>query len=237
MQTITNKMMMKTYLELNDIELMEQTASCLRDMLLIRLLFHLAGRISEILGIVVEDVDFAGGLIRIIHLKTRSKLLCSTCEARLSKSSSFCPKCGIKIDKAKLQEQEQRKFRSIPVDRKTLIMLKDYIDQGGPVLKNGKRCIFNVNRHRAWQIIKRCAETAGLPDLVNPDTGKPRGVSPHRLRDAFAVHAMKLDDSGDGLRLLQQHLGHASFNTTAKYRKVAGEEQREWYDNLWKEKE
>lgn len=37
------------------------------------------------------------------------------------------------------------------------------------------------------------------------------------LRDAFSVHAMKLDDSGDALRLLQEHLGHASFNTTAKY--------------------
>jgi integrase/recombinase XerD len=46
---------------------------------------------------------------------------------------------------------------------------------------------------------------------------------------------MKLDDSGDALRLLQEHLGHASFNTTAKYRKVAGEEHRRWYDHLWAE--
>jgi len=46
-------------------------------------------------------------------------------------------------------------------------------------------------------------------------------------------HAMKLDDSGDALRLLQEHLGHASFNTTAKYRKVAGEEHRKWYESLW----
>ena len=37
--------------------------------------------------------------------------------------------------------------------------------------------------------------------------------------------------------LLQEHLGHASFNTTAKYRKVAGEEHREWYDKLWAKKE
>ena len=72
-----------------------------------------------------------------------------------------------------------------------------------------------------------------VSDLVNPETGRIRSVSPHRLRDAFAVHAMKLDDSGDGLRLLQEHLGHASFNTTARYRKVAGEEHRKWYDSLW----
>ena len=69
--------------------------------------------------------------------------------------------------------------------------------------------------------------------MVNPETGRVRGVSPHRLRDAFRVHAMKLDDSVDALRLLQEHLGHASFNATAKYRKVAGEEHRSWYDRLW----
>jgi len=46
---------------------------------------------------------------------------------------------------------------------------------------------------------------------------------------------MKLDDSGDALRLLQEHLGHASFNTTAKYRKVAGEEHRNWYEGLWRD--
>lgn len=81
--------------------------------------------------------------------------------------------------------------------------------------------------------MRECARRAGLPNLVNPETGRLRGVSPHRLRDAFAVHAVKMDDSGDGLRLLQEHLGHASFNTTAKYRKVAGEEHREWYQKLW----
>ena len=93
--------------------------------------------------------------------------------------------------------------------------------------------IFGVNRHRAWQIVTDCADKAGLGELVNPETGKVHKVSPHRLRDAFAVHAVKLDDSGDGLRLLQEHLGHQSFNTTARYRKVAGEEHREWYDKLW----
>jgi integrase/recombinase XerD len=28
-------------------------------------------------------------------------------------------------------------------------------------------------------------------------------------------------------------LGHVSFNTTAKYRKVAGEELKDWYEKLW----
>jgi integrase/recombinase XerD len=48
---------------------------------------------------------------------------------------------------------------------------------------------------------------------------------------------MKSNSSGDSLRMLQEHLGHASFNTTAKYRKVGGSELKEWYGKLWVEKE
>ena len=121
----------------------------------------------------------------------------------------------------------------LPIDSQTLDLLKEYIQRGGPVVKEGKTLIFGINRHRYWQVVKECAEKAGLPKLVNPETGKVHNVSCHKLRDCFAIHAMKLDDSGDGLRLLQEHLGHQSFNTTAKYRKVSGKEQREWYDRMW----
>jgi len=132
-----------------------------------------------------------------------------------------------------VREQEYRRQRVLPIDDETLGMLKEYVRRGGPVLRDGRRLIFGINRHRAWQIVKKCAEKAGLPKLVNLETGKIHNVSPHCLRSAFAVHAMKLDDSGDGLRLLQEHLGHQSFNTTAKYRKVSGREHQEWYQKLW----
>jgi len=111
-------------------------------------------------------------------------------------------------------------------------MLRQYLSQSKSCV-DGDEPLFRLNRHRAWQIVRDCTLRARLPDLVNPETGRTRGVSPHRLRDAFSVHAMKLDDSGDGLRLLQEHLGHVSFNTTAKYRKIAGNEHREWYNRLW----
>jgi integrase/recombinase XerD len=34
-------------------------------------------------------------------------------------------------------------------------------------------------------------------------------------------------------QVLKMSLGHASFNTTAKYRKIAGDEHRSWYNRLW----
>ena len=220
---------MKAYLEFADIVLMEEATTNLRDRLLVRILFRLGCRISEALALKVEDIDFDQGMVTIEHLKARIKLCCRKCGARLGRSHKFCPICGDSVEKAVAQEKEHRRVRTLPVDSDTLEALADFIKRDktrGP--------IFRINRHRAWQVVRECAERAGLPDLVNPETGRVHGVSPHRLRDAFATYAIKLDDSGDGLRLLQEHLGHASFNTTAKYRKIAGEEHRQWYDKLWK---
>jgi integrase/recombinase XerD len=225
--------MVKVYLEPKDIEQLEDATLNLRDKLLIRTLFCIGYRISEGLGIEVDNIDFTQGTVTIQHLKVRSKLSCPECGARLGKSHAFCPKCGDEVKQPVIREGEHRRQRILPTDKVTLELLQEYIERGGPVLKNGRRLIFGINRHRAWQIVTECAKRAGLPQLINPETGKTHNVSPHRLRDAFAVNAVKFDDSGDGLRLLQEHLGHQSFNTTARYRKVAGEELRDWYDKLW----
>ena len=224
---------MKAYLEPDEVAMIEKASSNLRDRLLIRLLFHLGCRVSEALGLSVQDIDFSRAILTIKHLKRRLKLSCSNCGARLGAAHVFCPQCGGKIERTRAEEQEHRRQRVLPVDQDTMKMLKEYIDCSGPVVRDGRELIFGINRHRAWQIVKECAERAGLPKLVNPETGKTHNVSPHQLRDAFAVHAVKLNDSGDGLRLLQEHLGHQSFNTTAKYRKISGEEHQQWFERLW----
>jgi len=224
---------MKAYLEPDEVKLMEDKTTNLRDRLLVRLLFHLGCRISEALALTPDDVDFDRGSVTIIHLKSHTKLSCPSCGARLGRSHAFCPKCGVKVEDRVAKEQQYRRQRVLPLDKDTLSLLREYIRRGGPVVRDSKKLIFGINRHRAWQVIRECAKKAGLPRLINPETGKSHNVSPHGLRDSFAVHAVKLDDSGDGLRLLQEHLGHASFNTTAKYRKISGTEHRDWYQRLW----
>jgi len=220
----------KAYLEPEEITLMEKAATCFRDRLLIRLLFRLGCRISEALALKVEDIDTVQGTVTIEHLKSRLKLSCPKCGARLGKSHKFCPICGDSVEKAVAQEKEHRRVRTLPVDGDTLEMLSDFIRRD-----KTKGLIFGIIRHRAWQIIRDCAEKAGLPKLVNPETGRVHNVSPHKLRDAFATRAVKLDDSGDGLRMLQEQLGHANIGTSMRYRKIAGKELKEWYRKLWEE--
>jgi integrase/recombinase XerD len=227
---------MKTYLELAELELLEQVATNLRDRLLIRLLSHLGCRITEALALTVQDIDLEQGTVTIEHLKSCLKLSCPRCNARLGRSHAFCPKCGAKVEQAVAQAKEHRRLRTLHLDHDTLEMLRDYIHRGGSVSRDDKQLLFGINRHRAWQVITECARKAELPPLVNPETGRVHGVSPHRLRDAFAVMAVQQDDSTDSVRMLQEWLGHASIGTTMRYRKVAGQELKEWYQKLWGKK-
>jgi integrase/recombinase XerD len=223
----------KVYIDAEQVKLMEEAAEYLRDKLLIRLLFRLGCRISEALGIGVEDIDFDRGVVTIEHLKVRINFSCPGCGAKLGRNHRFCPGCGLKVGKAVTRAGEHRRRRTLPVDDDTLATLRDYIAGGGPVSHDDKQSLFGITRGHAWRIITELAGKADLGVLVNPETGKVRKISPHRLRDAFAVHAVKLNDSGDGLRLLQEQLGHQSITTTMRYRKISGEEQREWYEKLW----
>ncbi len=72
---------------------------------------------------------------------------------------------------------------------------------------------------------------------MNPETGKVHGVSPHKLRDAFAIMAVQRDDSTDSIRMLQEQLGHVNIGTTMRYRKVAGKELKDWYTRLWEKRD
>lgn len=89
---------MKAYLEPEEIVMLENAASNLRDKILIHVLYRLGCRISEALALTVEDIDFNRGTITIIHLKRRVKLSCTNCGARLGLSHSFCPNCGVRIN-------------------------------------------------------------------------------------------------------------------------------------------
>ena len=169
--------MSKAYLEVREVQKLEQAATNLRDKLLIRLLFHLGCCVSEALGISVSDIDFNQATVTIEHLKTRLKLSCLRCGGRLSRTAKFCPGCGGSVKKAVAEEKEHRRRRTLPIDEDTLEMLREYIDRGGPVRINGKQLLFGLSRGRAWLVVRECASRTGLGQLVNPETGEARGIS------------------------------------------------------------
>ncbi len=93
-------MVIKTYLEPEDIEKLEEAVICLRDKLLIRLLFRLSCRLSEALAITIDDIDLVSGTVTIQHLKERIKLKSPECNPRFGRNNTFCPGCGQKVSEA-----------------------------------------------------------------------------------------------------------------------------------------
>jgi integrase/recombinase XerD len=107
----------KAYLEPEDAALLETATTNLRDRLLVRLLFRTGCRISEALALKTDDIDFARGTVTIQHLKSRVRLFCPTCEARLGRSHVFCPGCGEKVGLASVKELQHRRLRTLPIDK------------------------------------------------------------------------------------------------------------------------
>lgn len=244
----TGRCEVKTYLEPAEVALLEANAlarerntrelvPCLRDQLLIRLLFRLALRVSEALALGVEDCDLKALQVMVIRQKERLRLFCPECGERLARRHHHCPGCGKRIPEPVQKLQEVRRQRSLPLDTGTAQLLREFIEKGGPVLKDGRLLLFGITPARAFQVVRDAAQRAGLGKLMNPETGKEHQVSPHRLRDAFATHAASMDDSAEAMRLLQDYLGHTDFNTTARYIKLSGKRQGEWLDRLWQGKD
>ena len=169
----------RPYIEFQDGLTMEKAATNMRDRLLIKLLLYTGIRISEALALTVDDINFNVCTITIRHLKASVRRSCPSCGVRLSKTAVFCPGCGKQVSEATASQREKRRLRTIPLDQGTIDLLKTYIERGGAVEKDGKKFIFNINRHRAWQVVKSCAERAGLSPIFNPRTGKVHHISPH----------------------------------------------------------
>ena len=209
---------LKTYLEPGEVESLIQAAPTLRDKLIIRFLFRTGCRVSELCALKAANIDFKRSLILIDHLKSLPRMLCPGCEKKVGGKSRFCPYCGTELTET--EPKQVRRQRLIPLDRETFKLIKEYLKKRR---SNDDRLI-PLTRQRVNQIVKEAAEEASLGGkiLLNPEsgTGKRHYVSPHRLRDAFAIYWLDAKDSPEAQKALQEQLGHMRFDTTAKYLKL-----------------
>ena len=170
---------MKVYLELGEVERLEHATTCLRDRLLIRLLARLGCRVSEALVLAVDDIDFNQGTVRIEHLKSRLRLSCPQCGARLGKSHAFCPKCGQPVNRAIAKEKEYRRMRTLPIDDETLKLLRHYIERGGAVLRAGKKLILGTVSRYPFPLPRGRGCLATSPPLSpSPLKERLKGLAP-----------------------------------------------------------
>ena len=192
-------------LPLSDVEAILDAASApgtvlaLRDRALLELLYGTGARISEAVGL---DVDDLGGLEGTDGLN------------------------GSDGVGTVLLHGKGGKERIVPVGSYAREALHAYLVRGRPELasaataRGNRGALFlnarggRLSRQSAWAVLAKTAERAGVT----------RDVSPHTLRHSFATHLL---DGGADVRVVQELLGHASVTTTQIYTLVTVDSLRE----------
>jgi integrase/recombinase XerD len=182
----------------------------LRDRALLELLYGTGARISEAVGLDVDDLGFlAAGDVAAAAGPT------------LASSGPQAPPATVRL------AGKGGRDRVVPVGRYAREALDAYLIRARPTLAAAARrasaspAVFlnarggRLTRQGAWGVLKAAADRAGLD-----------GVSPHTLRHSYATHLL---DGGADVRVVQELLGHASVTTTQIYTMVTVDKLREVY--------
>lgn len=118
------------------------------------------------------------------------------------------------------------KERIVPIGRKALQWLKNYLNNVRPLLdREGSPVLFLTRRGKAftrqgiWKILRIYGQKAGLKEKLHP----------HILRHSFATHLL---EHGADLRSVQMLLGHSQITTTQIYTHVSRERLKKVYDKF-----
>lgn len=227
-------MAIKTYLTSREIRKMIESAANLRDRLIIQFYADTGCRCSELLAIRNQDVDLNSKTIMIPHLKVGIRKRCPKCGRTAGKRQAFCSRCGTDLSRVELEGQEDR-HRLINIGEETVALIKEWQEKR-PDKKSEN--LIPLTRQSIYFIIRAAGEKAGLPKLLNPETGHDHHVHPHSLRDSLAVSWLNVAKSdANKQKALQQHLGHRRFDTTMKYAKLSPSETRDTFEEVRKARE
>ncbi len=153
----------------------------LRDRCMLEVLYATGLRVSELVGLEMFATSLNDGLVRVMGKGSKERL--------------------------------------VPLGEEAVDWLRRYFAEARIVLLAGRTSdhVFvsrygdGLTRQMFWRIVKRHAESAGIPAAR---------ISPHTLRHAFATHLL---NHGADLRVVQMLLGHADISTTQVYTHVARE--------------
>jgi integrase/recombinase XerD len=175
------------------------TALALRDRALLEVLYGTGARISEAVGLDVDDLDLVDGTV-LLRGKGSKERLVPVGSYAVEAVSAYLTRArpALVISTSSIQ----RSTSSTSGGR----------SPGGALFLNSRGG--RLSRQSAWTVLVRATERAG----VTAD------VSPHTLRHSFATHLL---DGGADVRVVQELLGHASVTTTQVYTLVTVDNLRE----------
>ena len=178
---------LKGYLEPEQVERVLATATSPRDALLVRIPWRTGIRVSELIGIRVQDIDFEGRAI-LIKIQKQRKRDGKTVERR----------------------------RLVPIDRDTLGMVREYLKWRAQFPYKGD-LLFPISRQRVDQVYWKLGRRAGIKEIGDPAVSKHRKLHPHVLRHSFAIHCVKHGMSIERLQKILGHSSPTTTSVYLQY--------------------
>ncbi len=169
----------------------------LRNRALLELLYSTGARISEAVGLDVDDVDTEARSV-LLRGKGGKQRLVPVGRPAIAALDAYLVRGRPELA-GRRRGLGSSPSRSAPAPGPAIFLNA----RGG-----------RLSRQSAWQVLQDAAERAGVT----------AAVSPHTLRHSFATHLL---DGGADVRVVQELLGHASVTTTQIYTLVTVHALRE----------
>jgi integrase/recombinase XerC len=188
--------------------------SDLRDRAILETLYSTGTRVSELVGMSWEDINFNDGIVRVRGKGRKERLV---------------PIGAVALEAIRdYQAALHRSAPNTPLD-KTRGPVLDPEAQTRRELAEGQRSALNetavFRNSRGGRLTARSVERLVATYSTRLSGGR---ISPHALRHSFATHLL---DEGADLRVIQELLGHASLDTTQKYTHLAMDQLLKVYDH------
>jgi integrase/recombinase XerD len=174
-------------LEVPEVDRLIDVATNPRDALLVRIPWRSGIRVTELISIRVQDIDFENRAILIKVQKIRKK------------------------DGKPLERR-----RVVPVDQGTLDMVKEYLEWRRQFPYKGD-LLFPITRQRVNQIFWKLARRAKMGEIGDPAISRHRKLHPHHLRHSFAIHCIKRGMSIERLQKILGHQSPTTTSVYLQY--------------------
>ena len=178
---------LKGYLEPEQIEQLIVAAPNLRDALLVRILWRSGVRVSELINIRVQDIDFQGRAI-LIKIQKQRKRDGKTVERR----------------------------RIVPIDEDTLNMVREYLEWRKQFPYKGD-LLFPISRQRVVQICWKLGKRTGITRVGDPTISQHTKFHLHHLRHSFAIHCVKRGMTIERLQKILGHSSPTTTSVYLQY--------------------
>jgi integrase/recombinase XerC len=174
----------------------EETPLRRRDRAILELFYASGLRLSELVGLDVDDVNLSGRVVRVTGKGGKPRIV------PFNRSAASAIRSYLN-DRSVLVRASQGRPR----------VASNWRKEGRQARKGNRDALF-VN-YRGTRLSVRSVDR--LVRRYAAESGARLGISPHALRHSFATHLLQ---RGADLRAIQELLGHARLSTTQRYTHV-----------------